>query len=369
MCQACQHYMPAFENEQDGDEIIISPGTYTLNSTALSINAPNVTVRGATGNRDDVVIQGDAMSSGATIKSIFYFPQGAYGQNATIKDLTIGRVGWHAIFFNGNGSGDGTTINNVRIFNTYEQMVKGAVGATGTSNVTIENSLFEFTSPPVNYYTGGIDAHSPNGWLIKNNTFKNIQSPGTSVAEHAIHLWSNTDYPGSNTIERNKIINCDRGIGIWRNSGSATIKNNMITSDGSGTFPDVGIDIQDSQNTKVYNNTVWIDPSGYYAAIEVRDTTTNNVTLTNNLANTQIAQIGGPSVTLSHNVTNATSSWFTAVSLGNLHLTALATGAIDQGVAVAGLTDDFDGQPRTGAIDIGADQQFMLLPPPKLEIK
>ena len=101
----------------------------------------------------------------------------------------------------------------------------------------------------------------------------------------------------------------------------------------------------------------------------MRDTTTNNVTLTNNLANTQIAQIGGPSVTLSHNVTNATSSWFTAVSLGNLHLTALATGAIDQGVAVAGLTDDFDGQPRTGAIDIGADQQFMLLPPPRLEIK
>ncbi len=118
----------AFSSEQDGDDIVIASGTYTLDTTALSIDVDNLTIRGAAGNRSDVVIRGDAMSDSATIKSIFYFPQGAYGQNTTIKDLTVGRVGWHAIFFNGDGSGNGTTIDNVRIFDCYEQFIKGAIG-------------------------------------------------------------------------------------------------------------------------------------------------------------------------------------------------------------------------------------------------
>ncbi|SEA45166.1 hypothetical protein SAMN05660420_02106 [Desulfuromusa kysingii] len=359
----------AFDGERDGDEIVIASGTYTLNSAALSIDAPNVIVRGATGKRDDVIILGDAMTSGANIKSIFYFPQGAYGQNATIKDLTVGRVGWHALFFNGNGSGNGTTIDNVRIFNTYEQMVKGAVGTSGTSNVTIKNCLFEFTTPPLNYYTGGIDAHSASGWVIQNNVFKNIKSPNTSVAEHAIHLWSNTDYSGSNTIERNKIINCDRGIGIWHNSGVATIRNNMITSDGSGTFPDVGIDIQDSQNSKIYNNTVWMDPSGYYAAMEIRDTTTTGVVLTNNLTNKEIAIFSGVGATKTTNVENAQSLWFNSTETGDLHLSSSVATVTGRGTTIEGLIDDFDGEPRSGSIDIGADQLNQnILPPPNVKI-
>ena len=359
----------AFDGEQDGDEIVIASGTYTLNTTALSIDADNITVRSATGNRDDVVIQGDAMTSDATIKSIFYFPQGAYGQNATIKDLTVGRVGWHAVFFNGDGSGNGTTIDNVRIFNTYEQMIKGAVVTSGTSNVTIKNCLFEFTSPPLNYYTGGIDAHSPDGWVIQDNVFKNIQSPSGSVAEHAIHLWENDSFSGSNLIERNQIIDCDRGIGVWHNSGVATIRNNMVTSSGTGTFPDVGIDIQDSQGTLVYNNTVWIDPSGYYAAMEVRDTTTTGVVLANNLTNKEIAIFSGVGATKTTNVENAQTSWFTSTATGDLHLSNSVASVTGLGITMTGLIDDFDGDARSGSIDIGADQQNQyILPPPNVKI-
>ncbi len=347
----------AFASEQNCDEIVVSPGTYTLNTTSLSVDAPNVTVRGSTGDRDDIVIRGDAMTAGSTIKSIFYFPQGAYGQNATIKDLTVGRVGWHAIFFNGDGSGNGTTIDNVRIYDTYEQMIKGAVsGGVGTSGVTVENSLFEYTSgQSPQYYTGGIDAHSASGWVIRNNEFRDIQSPSGSVAEHAVHLWSNTTFSGSNTVERNKIINCDRGIGIWNNTGVTTIRNNAIMHDGSGSYPDVGIDIQGSPGQRVLNNTVWIAPSGYYAAMEFRGAATTGSVITNNLTNKQIALFDGATGTKTTNVENAQSAWFVNVA-SDLHLASAVASVVNQGTAVSGLIDDFDGDARVNQPDIGADE-------------
>lgn len=350
----------AFDGEQDGDEIVIASGTYTLNTTALSIDADNITVRSSTGNRDDVVIQGDAMSSGATIKSIFYFPQGAYGQNATIKDLSVGRVGWHAIFFNGNGSGNGTVVDNVRIFDCYEQFIKGAVATTGTSNVTVKHSLFEFTTSALNYYTGGIDAHSADGWLIQDNIFKNIQSPSSYVAEHAIHLWSNTSFSGSNIVERNKIVNCDRGIGVWNGTGTNIIRNNMISSNGSGIFSDVGIDIQNTMNSRVYNNSVWVAASGYYASMEFRGALSTGSYIANNLTNKGIYQFNGATGTEVYNVTDAESSWFFNPMIGDLHINS----SVGLGISISGLTDDYDGESRTSNIDIGADQRGGLVMPP-----
>jgi hypothetical protein len=359
----------AFSNLRSNDEIVISPGVYNLNTTALAIDVPNVTVRGSTGNRDDVIIQGDAMSPSAVIKSIFYFAQGS-GENATIKDLTIGRVGWHAIFFNGDGSGNGTVIDNVRIFDCYQQFIKGSIVTTATDDVTVKNSLFEFTTPALNYYTGGIDAHNADGWVVKGNTFKNIQSPSIAVAEHAVHFWSNSSFSGSNTIEQNKIVNCDRGIGIWNGTGTNIIRNNMIANDGSGQYPDVGIDIQNTPNTRVYNNTVWIDPSGYYAAMEFRGETTLGSYIVNNLTNKQISQFNGAGdSTLMSNVTNSQSTWFVDVLAGDLHLSSAVNGVVGSGTAIIGLVDDFDGVLRSGNIDIGADQlSNPILPPLRLKI-
>lgn len=355
----------AFSNQQEGDEIVIASGTYTLNTTALVINVDGMTIRGATGNRDDVIIRGDAMSSGATIKSIFYFPQGDYGTDTTIKDVTIGRVGWHAVFFNGAGSGNGTTIDNLKIYDTYEQMLKGTVvGGVGTSNVTVKNSLFQYSAGVgPQYYIGGIDIISAAGCVIQDNEFYDIQSPSGSVAQHAIHLWNNDTFSGSNTIERNKIFNCDRGIGIWNGTGTNTIKNNMIMHDGSGAYPDVGIDIQSTPNTRVYNNTVWIDPdNGYYAAIEVRNASSSSVLFVNNLCNKQLANIDGATGTFEDNITNAASNWFVNVA-SDLHIASAVAEVIGQGQTVTGLTDDFDEDVRGASIDIGADQYMGASPP------
>ena len=178
------------------------------------INAKNVTVRGSTGNRNDVVIRGDAMTAGANIKTVFYFPPGPNGQNAVIKDLSVGRVGWHAIMFNGNGAGNGSTIDNVRLFDSYEQLLKSTVNSSGSDNITVKRSLFEYTAGiGPQYYIGGVDTLGAENWTIQDNVFQDIESPSGSISNPAIHLWSNSTFAGSMLVERNKIINCDRGIG------------------------------------------------------------------------------------------------------------------------------------------------------------
>ena len=45
----------AVANASDGDEIVLAAGTYTM-TNALTFSVANVTMRGATGNRDDVVL-------------------------------------------------------------------------------------------------------------------------------------------------------------------------------------------------------------------------------------------------------------------------------------------------------------------------
>lgn len=356
----------AFASEQDCDEIVIAPGTYTLNTVALSVDAPNVVVRGSTGNRDDVVIQGDAMSSGSTIKVIFFFPQGAYGQNATIKDLSVGRVGWHAIMLNGDGSGNGSTFDNIHLFDAYQQLFKSTYitgGGTGSSNVTVKNCKFDYSAGHApQYYVGGIDAHSPDGWVIQDNEFWYIHYDdlNNDLPDPAVHLWISQDhgaiqYSGSNIVERNLFVDNARDIGVWYNDGTAIVRNNMIYRSSAYADQDVSIGIENSPTTKVYNNTIY-SLGSYPNAIEYRFSVTNNVLIQNNLTNLPIVARDGATGTVSNNVTNAQSNWFINPSAGNLRLASSVPTVVDQGYNVSGLSDDFDGTARTQPYDIGADE-------------
>jgi len=73
----------------------------------------------------------------------------------------------------------------------------------------------------------------------------------------------------------------------------------------------------------------------------------------NNLVHGEIRLDGGEAE-LRNNLTGRLDGDFVDPVLGNLELTARATGAIDQGVSRPEVTDDIRGRRRTGQPDLGA---------------
>lgn len=332
--------------------ILIADGTYQVASTASYpyITASNLVIRSQSGNRDAVILTGGGMQDVApSTENILSLN----GDNVTIADLTLRDCGNHAIAMN---SSENHLVHNVRIQNTYEQMIKGTSADGGADNCRVQCTLFEYTAGVgPQFYIGGIDVHQGDNWIVNDNAFYNIASPSGSLAEHAVHFWNSSS---NNTVERNLIVNCDRGVGFGLGSSPSEggmIRNNMIYNDGSHLFDDVGIGLETSPNTKVYNNTIMIE---YPRAIEYRFPETSNVDIVNNLTNKDITSRNNGSGNIANNLTTAQSSWFVDLSSGDLRLNSAQSEVVNQGLDLGtALQDDIDQTARpAGALDIGAHE-------------
>ncbi len=344
----------ALSNANSGGdkEILLQDGDYALSNT-LHVMADGVAIRSASGNRSAVTIRGQGMQGG--------IGNGVYveGHNFTLQDVTIGEVANHAVQL--AVGYDNLHINNCVIRDTYEQMVKGPYDAgqmdVSCDNGLIENCYFYYTAGVgPQWYIGGVDVHNGHGWIIRDNIFQDIESPNSAVAEHAVHFWSSSS---GTLVERNNIINCDRGVGFGlgeRGHSGGIIRNNMIYHDAGGAFADAGISLENSPDTQVYNNTVYQEHS-YSNAIEYRYSGTENVFIANNLTNKAIRSRDGGSGTVRNNYTDAAAVMFADAASGDLHLASAVAGVVNAGEEISGLTDDCDGDYRTdGQPDIGADE-------------
>lgn len=348
-------------NTSGGDkEILLQNGTYTLDE-ALVILADGVTVRSLSGNRSMVTIRGNGMEEDDDVSHIF----NVEGDNFTARDMTLRNVYYHAIQMQPNAQAP--TMINLHILDTGQQMIKVAYN-TGdpdvhSDNGRVENCLFEYSAGiGPQYYIGGVDAHHAFDWVVRGNTFISIRSPedpdaGGRVAEHAVHFWNGSR---NTLVEKNTIINCDRGIGFGLDDQGhvgGIIRNNMIYHNAAHDLGDVGIGLESVTDAQVYNNTIFQEHA-YLNAIEYRWRTTTSLLIANNLTNKAIDQRDGASAEVSNNVTNAESAWFVNPSAGDLHLAAPVPSVVNQGRAITGLNDDIDGdvRPQGGGYDIGADE-------------
>lgn len=338
-------------NNSGNRTVLIADGTYPIASGSWYpyITGSNIVFRSLSGNRDNVILTGTGMKSvSPLVENGFYI----VGNNVTIADLTIMEVGNHGIA----GQGDSIFVHNVKIQNTFEQMIKGTSAGDGADYGRVQCSLFEYPAGVgPQYYIGGLDIHQGNNWVVNDNIFRNIASPSGSIAEHAIHFWNSS---ADNIIERNIIYNCDRGIGFGLGNSPSyrgIIRNNMIYNDGSGTFNDVGIGLESCPDTKVYNNTIYVN---YPNAIEYRFESTIDVKITNNLTNKRIQSRNGGQAILNTNYTEAMSSWFVDLSQGNLRLNEERSEIVDQGTNLSEVIVDLDqtSRPQAARTDIGAHE-------------
>ncbi len=338
--------------------IVLADGTYTLKET-LVVLAPDVALEGRPGARRRVIVQGDGMSPTARVGNLIRVS----GSHFTLSDMTLRRSRWHLIQIAGEDGAQAPVVRDCILENAYEQLLKVSSSPArpwATSNGgLVEHCLFEYTAGMgPQYYIGGIDAHGAKRWIVRDNVFRNIASPSRAVAEFAVHFWDGSE---DDLVERNLIVNCDRGIGFGldgKPNHGGVIRNNMIYhAPGVGRFADTGIALTDSRDSQVYNNTILL-LSAYPRAIEYRFPTTRGVLIANNLTNRAIASRNGGTGVVTHNITDAAASWFVNPRAGDLRLARPVAQVMAAGLPIPALTDDFSGHSRPAGVrpDIGADE-------------
>jgi hypothetical protein len=265
---------------------------------------------------------------------------------------------------------------NLRIIDPGQQAIK--INRNGAQTHTTRNGLIrgcriELTATGRNYvwnhnnsscYTGGVDGHGAIDWQVEDNRIEGFWCSG-GLSEHGIHFWSGS---ADTLVQRNLILDCDRGIGFGLGSSGhlrGIIRNNMIWHGPDHGCSDVGIGLESATDAQVYNNTVFHEHP-YPNAIEYRFAASNGLLIANNLSNRRIvSRDGGTTTLLSHNITTASAGWFVDPVTGNLHLNGPISGVTDTALSLSGISDDFDKEARpigTGT-DIGADEYSTTAPP------
>ncbi len=370
-------------NADPGDEIVIAPGSYHV-TNSLYVTTADLTFRGSSGDRDDVVLYGNGMNTESGVLEGFWAAaSGIRLENVTIRDF------WHhGIHICGNPYADNVVVSNVKTINCGERHVKGSSSSGISDNVLIEDLWMEQTeeylprpghSVDEYNYIGGIDAMHHQGWTIRRATGVNIRG-ATGGGRAAIFLWNGVE---NVTIEQSVIIRCGHGISIGNPSGpngshvdpwhavGGMIRNNVILR--RAETVDWALELDNTKDFEVYNNTIYSDDATYFRTVQIFDDAseglTTNLQFVNNLMRGKVRDLtvnGGwtsADVRAMGNIVDETGSqvlptWFVDVTNGDFHLTHLATDAIDQAATLAGVSNDMDGDSRPfgPAADMGADE-------------
>lgn len=351
----------AFRTLTSNTTVMIAAGTYQLTST-LYLNGAlrNVTIRGASGNRDDVVLVG----RGAANSAFGSVPHGIWTgggvHSVTIANLTLRDFYHHCIIL--NGGTESPRLYNLRLAEAGQQIVKSNPddAGGGVDDGIVEYSIVEYATTSPTSYTNGVDVLGGRRWAIRHNVFRNIRAPSGQLAGPAVLMWRGA---ADTTTEGNTFIDCQRAIAYGLEAtappdhSGGVIRNNFIFRAGNRAG-DAGIIVFGSPGTAVVHNTVLLSGT-YGAAIEYRFPQATGVQILNNLTDATILRRDGATATVEGNYTQATPGLFSHASGGDLHLLPLATAVIDRGVDGHAVVEDWDGEPRIQGSrpDIGADER------------
>ena len=338
-----------------GTTIVIASGTYNLTST-LYLDVDDLTLRGATNNRNDVILVGKGMTNGNY--GGVRFGVWTNAQRITIANLTIRDVYEHHIIL--NPGAESPRIYNVRLVDAGSQFIKANPdNGGGIDNGRIEYSVFEHSTTAPDSNTNAVDVLAGSGWVVSNNLFRNFRAPHGQLAGPTVVFRGGSR---DALVESNTFVNCQREIALGLEEASpddntgGIVRNNFIyrTASMSG---DSAISVGDSPNTQVLHNTVLVNGT-HSTPIEYRFPDTTGVVIRNNLLDGSIRARDGASGTVAANFTSAAASMFVNPSAGDLHLRSTATTVTDRVTALSNALHDWDGEsrPQGSAVDYGADE-------------
>ncbi|MCF7972262.1 MAG: right-handed parallel beta-helix repeat-containing protein [Phycisphaerae bacterium] len=353
----------AIEQVGPGGTILMADGSYRLPRVIRLVDKRDITLRSVSGDPASVVLSGRGWDSEAEGDDILHI---AHSEGVTIADLTLSDCRSYGIKVEAENAPRDIHIYNCRFRDIGVRAIKGSAGQdpeVRAVNGSVRYCQFENTRvPPEDWLFGGdyiaaIDMMALDHWTFSDNTFRNIKGRHGG-ARAAIFIWVRSRHV---TVERNLMVNCDRGV-AFGNPGQSTaniggkalvyVSDAMIRNNFIAGGPDCGIELWYAQHIQVYNNSIWRPEQNWGRGIRI-GTGTRDTHIANNLVHGEIRLEGGEA-RLNHNLCARLDSYFTDPGTGDLSLTAAATGAIDQGVTLVEVTDDIRLQPRHEPVDLGA---------------
>ncbi len=357
----------AVEKAKPGSTIMVEDGHYLLPRT-LNLHTDNLTLRGASGDPQKVVLDGAKSQHGELVAVT-----GCSG--VTIADLTIQNIRHNGFKLNADKLAQRVTIYHCVVHNVWQRGVKSPFVPDDPQErfhprgVRIQYCLFyndrpkQFSDDPTDTpqtfggnYVGGIDAMSCRAWTISDNVFVGIRGR-TGSARGAVFLWQDSR---DCVVERNVIIDCDSGICLGNSSRSrfpihctgCTVRNNFVTR-----APENGILADYTRDCKILHNTIH-DPTSRLQRLIRLVHDNEGLVVANNLLSGPPMRIETQSkVQFRGNaiVKNMTETFVDAAG-GNLHLRsgpAAAALAVDR---LPEVPEDIDRQARGLRTTLGADE-------------
>jgi len=350
---------------QPGGTILVADGHYRL-PRYFELRADNVTLRSESGQRDNVVLDG----------------QGRLGElvgitgcsGVTIADLTVQNVKWNGIKLNSDRGVTRVTIYNCVIHNVWQRGVKGVMvpqedrQRLRPSDCRVQYCLFYNDRPkrfeddeadrPENFggnYIGGIDVMYAQRWTVSDNVFVGIQGR-TGEARGAIFLWVDAR---DCVIERNIVIDCDSGICLGNSHRGAdtrvhcsgcVVRNNFVTR-----CPENGILADYTRDCRILHNTIH-DPGSRLRRLIRLVHDNDGLVVANNLLNGPEMRVETSSpVRIAGNQSRDAGGWFVQADRGDLHLKTDAQSVIPRVTRSDDVVEDIDGERRAERTAVGAD--------------
>jgi len=353
----------AIEGAQPGQTILVADGHYLM-PRYVEIRADSVTLRGASGRRERVILDG--------LRSNHHELLGVRScSGVTIADLTIQNVRTNGFKINSETNVQRLTIRNCIIHNIWQRGVKGVkVPPANRESVRpkdcrIQYCLFYNDRPKRlsddpddianGNYIAGIDVMYVKDWTISDNVFVGIQG-ATGEGRGAIFLWFDTQHC---TVERNVIIDCDVGLQLGNPHRADNVEYHCVGCIARNNFitraPEAGIVTVYTKDCNVLHNTIH-DPQSRMSRLIRTVFANDGLFVANNLlSGPGMRNESDSKIEFAGNLIKDTTAAFVDPTHGNLHLTQAATEAIDKAITLEEVTEDIDRQPRMKP-DIGADE-------------
>jgi hypothetical protein len=350
----------ALESDPQDVTILVADGVYTLSEPVSMRKGQNVILRGASGDAGKATLRGRGFLAGKPGDDLL---QVGNVQNLTIAYLTFADCRSYGIKVEAEHFPRDVHIYGCHFRDIGVRMIKGSSSREGKAvGGSIRFCRFENTQiPPADWlfdgdYITAIDMMALEGWIISDNFFSNIKGR-KGGARGAIFIWVRSR---NVTVERNAILNCDRGISFGNPSGSTNylpgqehvqgsiIRNNIIVPG-----PDAGIELWWADDIRVYNNTIWrADAAGPGMRGGMDDWKIKRIDVANNLVR-GVNLLEGE-VTLRNNLFGDLSGHELALLAGGPQLRGIVPEAIGRGLPLKEVPDDYRGRAREKTTNIGA---------------